>query len=254
MKATWRTTGVGLTGVVGSLCLLASCNTVNNLSQPLGDASFDPLNPAGSQGKAPSRSQASNVSYAPGQWVQATSSASFFLRKPRGNANADIVLSPGTPMKVIRTEKSHLRVELDDGQVGYVPSFMVAERSAAPSRPQVQRVNRSRTNRGVPIVPTLPSDAATDSLPPLPEVPSLPTTTPSLPQAPIPPLPAPTRSTESSDLPDLNLPEIIPPTSTSNSGGQTLPRTPTPDLPPPLPPLPGEGNANSLPDPGELPE
>lgn len=69
--------------------------------------------------------------YRPGQWVETVMpNATFFNKMPRGSATADKVLSLGSPLKVISTKDSYLKVELEGGSVGYVPAIMVAEPSA----------------------------------------------------------------------------------------------------------------------------
>lgn len=213
---------------------LVSCGAVERFSQPLGDASFDPL---GTPGQTVKRSAARNIvpQYQPGTWVEtAMANSSFYRRLPSGNADADRVLRSGVPLKVIRTSGDYLKVELDSGEVGFVPSLMVTDRSSGGRASQATSRRSSspspRTKRGVPIVPvmpTLPPDTSNE-LPPLPDPPAL----PSLP----PPTTVPSTSGSST-------PEIEPPVDFGVPGlpdpGSEIPSTPTPDLPP-LPPASGD--------------
>lgn len=55
----------------------------------------------------------------------------FFKNRPTGNADADKLLPRGTSMKVISHNDSYVKVELDSGEVGYVPSVMLEDPNAA---------------------------------------------------------------------------------------------------------------------------
>ena len=55
----------------------------------------------------------------------------FFKNRPKGDADADKLLVRGTSMKVISTADSYVKVELDSGEVGFVPSVMLEDPNAA---------------------------------------------------------------------------------------------------------------------------
>ncbi len=55
----------------------------------------------------------------------------FFKNRPKGDADADKLLKRGTSMKVISTSGSYLKVELDSGEIGFVPSVMAENPNAA---------------------------------------------------------------------------------------------------------------------------
>ena len=102
--------------------LIASCSDFN---QPLG-SEFNPLMTPGSQ--MTSTAIAGNYNYKAGQYVTAASnSTAFFSKKPTGNADADELLSAGTAMRVVKSEGSFVKVELDNGKVGYVASALLLE-------------------------------------------------------------------------------------------------------------------------------
>lgn len=64
----------------------------------------------------------------PGEFVQAlTDNTALF--KNRGDDTAAKLLSRGTTMKVISDDGSYAKVELDDGNVGYVPSVQIGNPS-----------------------------------------------------------------------------------------------------------------------------
>ena len=52
--------------------------------------------------------------------------AFFFRSIPKGNARADKVLAVATPLKVVSSKGAYVKVELDSGDVGYVPEIMGA--------------------------------------------------------------------------------------------------------------------------------
>jgi|GEM_PF-5048053 len=90
---------------------------------------FDPLRPPGS-GLGVARSGPGI--YSPGEFVDTSvDSASFFVQRPQGNADANKLLAAGTPMKVIQSDSSYVKVELDSGEVGFVPVMMVAKHGAS---------------------------------------------------------------------------------------------------------------------------
>lgn len=106
---------------------LVACETMN---APISSGSFDPLAPPGGNVLPESGSFGPNIS--PGQFVSATiDNTAFYNTRPRGDADADKVLRRGTQMKVISLAGSYVRVELDSGEVGFVPSVMVENPSAS---------------------------------------------------------------------------------------------------------------------------
>jgi hypothetical protein len=99
---------------------LAACNTS---SGPIGFGSADPLRAPGSD-LGPSSIEAEGFSA--GQFVRAVvDNTAFYLKRPKGDADADKLLRRGTSMKVISAGGSYLKVELDSGEVGFVPPVMV---------------------------------------------------------------------------------------------------------------------------------
>ncbi len=106
---------------------LSACDT---MTQPISSGDFDPLRPPGSGN--------SNVSAGPsfraGQFVRAAmDNTAFFKNRPKGDMDADKLLARGTSMKVISNSASYVKVELDSGEVGFVPTVMVEDPSAAAS-------------------------------------------------------------------------------------------------------------------------
>ena len=98
---------------------------------PYESSGFDPLDAAGGVGTdLPVQSSGRQ----PGEFVNASGSGTaFFKSKPAGDANADRLLVAGTPMKVISDDGSYVKVELDSGEIGYVPSVMVMGENDADS-------------------------------------------------------------------------------------------------------------------------
>jgi hypothetical protein len=130
----------------GAVVLLSACGGVN---RPL-DSSFNPLDSPGMRGGA-DVVDVTGPAYTPGQWLETTiSSTAFFYKIPKGNDQPNKLLPSGTVLKVIATEGTYVQVELESGDVGYVPAIMVAERPTADQ---------------VPIVPLGPDGSVLEPIP-----------------------------------------------------------------------------------------
>ncbi|MFM2170245.1 MAG: hypothetical protein RI957_474 [Verrucomicrobiota bacterium] len=118
--------------------ILGLCGTMvfsgcADFETPFSGGSFDPLSTAGyrQQGDAPK--VAGNYEFIAGQFVTAASnSTAFFSKKPSGNAEADELLAAGTTMRVIKSEDTFVKVELDNGKVGYVAAALLLESQQSP--------------------------------------------------------------------------------------------------------------------------
>jgi hypothetical protein len=109
-------TSLGLTG----------CDTMN---RPISSGNFDPLSTPGGGTSTPS---AATPAFTAGQFVRAImDNTAFFNNRPKGNADADKLLARGTSMKVISSSGSYVKVELDSGEVGWVPTLMVESPNAS---------------------------------------------------------------------------------------------------------------------------
>ncbi len=158
-------------------CLsMVSCE----LGGPYNSGGFDPLDPAGGGGASV---PVVNSGFRPGEFVRAVSgSTAFFKNKPSGDATADRLLPANTMMKVISDDGSFVKVELDSGELGYVPSVMVMGKDAQatdysgaeyqvypPVEGVVPLAPETPADSDVPVVPpTIDPDAPAD-LPPLPD-------------------------------------------------------------------------------------
>jgi hypothetical protein len=85
---------------------------------------IDPLSP-------PSSGLHSNETYGvelqPGQFVSAAiDNTAFSKNKPKDGQEADKLLTQGTPMKIIALLGSFTKVELDSGEVGFIPTVMIS--------------------------------------------------------------------------------------------------------------------------------
>jgi len=113
------------------LCISA-CDTMN---RPITGGNFDPLGPPGGTSDL---SRSVVPAFVAGQFVQSTmDNTAFFKKRPDGDAVADKLLGRGTSMKVISVTDSYAKVELDSGEVGFVPSVMLEDPSAVLSAPAV---------------------------------------------------------------------------------------------------------------------
>jgi len=168
------------------------------------EGDFDPLSAPGS-GIKKETTLVNNYNFQPMQYVTAASnSTAFFSKRPTGNAEAEELLAAGTSMRVVKTEGSFVKVELDNGKVGYVAAAMLTDGSAS----------ANTTGNAVQVYPPIGGDGAlpmpaggmpADLLPassPLPPTdvstgaPLPPITAPSLPD-----MPAATGATPSVELP-----------------------------------------------------
>lgn len=109
---------------------LAACETMN---RPVTSGAFDPLQAPGSdQGGM----VVNSTTFAAGQFVRSImDNTAFFKARPNGDADADKLLARGTAMKVISSSDSYVKVELDSGEVGWVPTVMVEDPSSAAAAP-----------------------------------------------------------------------------------------------------------------------
>ncbi|MEM9235670.1 MAG: hypothetical protein AAGB14_02755 [Verrucomicrobiota bacterium] len=176
--------------------VIASCGGGGSFNS----GGFDPLNAGGAPG---SDARLADTGYRPGDFVKTSiDNAAFFKKMPEGNANADKTLPANTPMKVISLAGSYVKVELDSGEVGFVPELMVIDQDAAqttldpsldgavqvwppvgggyppvtdPDAPIIpEEIDPDAPEPVVPDVPPLPDDAPTPGLGSEPELPPVP--------------------------------------------------------------------------------
>ncbi|MES2924104.1 MAG: hypothetical protein V4819_21310 [Verrucomicrobiota bacterium] len=104
---------------------LAACDTMTG---PITSGDFDPLRPPGGNiGSGVKTTPA----FKAGQFVRATmDNTAFFKVRPSGDADSDKLLARGTSMKVISISGSYVKVELDSGEIGFVPSIMLEDPNA----------------------------------------------------------------------------------------------------------------------------
>jgi hypothetical protein len=93
----------------------------------LSGSGIDPLRPPSGQ--------VNNGSYGnelkPGQFVSAAiNNTAFYKDKPKEDQAADKLLEQGTPMKIVALSGSYAKVELDSGEVGFVPTVMISNGEA----------------------------------------------------------------------------------------------------------------------------
>lgn len=201
--------------IIGAGALLSvSCGFFESTNQTL-SSDFDPLSSPGSS----SGSQGASVmapKYQPGEWVETASPyVGLFPSIPKSGARPAKTLPLATPMKVVATEETYLKVELDSGEVGYVPQINVTTRSAEPESapatdygPIPPPVDPALDNRGTP------PPATRNGVPPTPVPGTDPA--PDAPSVPVPPVPVPTK-------PDSPLPPPVPEPIRPSSVPPTVP-------------------------------
>ena len=107
--------------VLGSCAFaLSSCETGGLVTQ----GEFDPLVAPGSGRTA----VATRSGYKPGAFVRTNmDNVAFFASRPKGDATAEKTLAGNTEMKVISDDGNYVKVELNSGEVGYVPNIQVTD-------------------------------------------------------------------------------------------------------------------------------
>ena len=109
---------------------LAACETMTG---PVTNGGYNPLLPAGSDNRS---TPTMSTTFSAGQFVRASmDNTAFFKTRPNGDTDADKLLTRGSSMKVISTSESYVKVELDSGEVGFVPSVMLEDPNAATQVP-----------------------------------------------------------------------------------------------------------------------
>lgn len=113
-------------GVIPAALVLVACETMN--APITSDGSFDPLAPPG--GGLKQVDTGFGPALSPGQFVTASiPNTAFYKKKPKGSEDADKLIDLGTNLKIVSNDGAYVKVELDSGEVGWVPSVMVASSS-----------------------------------------------------------------------------------------------------------------------------
>ena len=100
------------------------------MTTPITSGDFDPLGPPGG---TIATSLVATPGFKAGQFVRASmDNTAFFKVRPKGDADADKLLTRGTSMKVISNAASYVKVELDSGEVGFVPAVMLEDPNVTP--------------------------------------------------------------------------------------------------------------------------
>ena len=134
---------------------LVACDT---MTRPISSGDFDPLRPPGGNVGA---TTTTSPTFKAGQFVRASmDNTAFFKIRPKGDADADKLLTRGTSMKAISYSGSYVKVELDSGEIGFVPAVMLEDPNAAPQVPL--------TSPGeYQVYPPLPGTGLVEPLPPI---------------------------------------------------------------------------------------
>ncbi len=105
---------------------LPACDSLN---QPMTRGDFDPLR---APGTTAATAAALGAQFSAGQFVRAAiDNTAFFKIRPKGNSDADKLIARGTSMKVISHNDNYVKVELDSGEIGFVPSVMLEDPNSA---------------------------------------------------------------------------------------------------------------------------
>lgn len=111
--------------------LLTSCggDFLSRMNDPL-PGSGNALDPPGfSSGDPVQVVEVTGPTYAPGEWVEtAVPQAALYARDPKPGDQPAYTLKQGTPLKVVSTSGTYVKVELEEGRIGYVPAIMVSQK------------------------------------------------------------------------------------------------------------------------------
>ena len=143
-----------------SAVIVLSLTACDNMNRPISSGGYDPLSAPGS---GTDLAAPIGPTFSAGQFVRASmDNTAFFKNRPKGNADADKLLNRGTSMKVVSTSDSYLKVELDSGEVGYVPAIMVEDPNAAANAPAMNpneyQVYPPMEGYGAPLAPVAPGE------------------------------------------------------------------------------------------------
>jgi hypothetical protein len=135
---------------------LAACGTSN------GPTAFGMADPLRAPGADATPSSIETEGFSAGQFVRAcVDNTAFYLKRPKGDADADKLLRRGASMKVISASGDYLKVELDSGEVGFVPPVMVEGSADGANSSDSYPINPKE----IQLYPPLPGD--TQPLPPI---------------------------------------------------------------------------------------
>jgi hypothetical protein len=155
--------------------------------------------------------QVAQTGLRPGSYVRSgMDNAAFFNKRPKGDATADRQLPINTEMKVISDDGTFAKVELNSGEVGFVPSVQVADPAAAPAGVSPNAIQVYPLPPGA--LPPGGLDPGAPSIPPVidPDAPVIPVD-PSIPDVPPVPVEEPVVPPVSTPLPPGNEAEELPP-------------------------------------------
>ena len=182
-----------------SILGLTACGSMNG---PISSGDFDPLRPPGSNLNL---SNSSEPSFRPGQFVEASmDNTAFFKTRPKGDADADKLLTRGTSMKVAQTDGSYLKVPGSPGEFQIYPPLPGGDPGAITPLPLLDPAGQPLPGSIPAIIdPTAPIPTDPTAVPPLTpgEVPDTTTPVPAPSSAPAPgtpPVTPPTKDTPES--------------------------------------------------------
>lgn len=150
---------------MSSVCMCSCADFMNSFNDPL-NGDFDPLDSPGSSGGI-AQVEDAGPRYRTGQFVETTMpNTAFFGRIPGPNEQPARTLASATPLRVISMQGTYVKVELESGEIGFVPAIMVGEKPSP---------------NEIPIVPVTPGNVRPQpevgpggsTLAPEPEIPPL---------------------------------------------------------------------------------
>lgn len=117
----------------------------------MGSGDFDPL---AAPGRPAAIATIDASGFKAGQFVSAVmDNTHFYKSRPKDGADADKLLPRATSMKVISQQDTFVRVELDTGEIGFVPSVMVEDPQAQVPTPTGSEIQVYPLPDAIPSLP-----------------------------------------------------------------------------------------------------
>lgn len=156
-------------------------------SDQMANSPYNPLGQPGGAGFQPNGTNSGSFFKAGSYVTTGANSTAFFASRPTDGTTAELLLPAGTMMRVVKSDASFTRVELDDGKLGFVATATLFAQDSSSALPSSAAPNMGG---GVALPPSSVNPAI--GLPPSSVqngIPTPPVTSPPLPNAvaPLPP-------------------------------------------------------------------
>lgn len=153
--------------VMGFFVVLVSCGTFENISRPIGDTGFNPLDGPGMSNRGSSGNQSlvnsNDYGFNNGEIVEVViSNTALYDKVPKAGDRYKRVLAVGDTLRVLGGEKDFIKVLTESGEVGFVSSVMVVTKGSLTDAGDLE-ANVTAVGAGeTPIIPDIAPDITPD--------------------------------------------------------------------------------------------